>query len=129
MEVDKLFKDWEDLLCLVLEESEDDSYKKIELTLEKYREQTNNMIERYKDGYFDFNVMIAFYISLVMFESTGMEKLKDLDEYEVAERLDDFWVRYLKKPARSFVAKHGLSPINANVDTLGVSFRVIKREL
>lgn len=122
MSTEEVLRDWKKFFFLILESLEDDSYKNAEKIINDadLKEVESDFIA----GLLDFRSLIGIFISIIIVNSVGCEKLSDQDLDNTFNRINDFWVRYLKNPTKKFTAKRGLSPINC--DTLDVAFLIKK---
>ena len=124
MSYEETLKSWEKIFILVMEETDDPVYKKVEEIINR----ENNQIElkRIIEDEPPLPFAIGFYILITILESVGAEKMSELEESDTVKRVDDFWKRYLKKPTRAFTTKYGLSPINS--DSLNVGLKIIYKK-
>jgi hypothetical protein len=120
----EIVESWEKIFILVLEDTNDSAYNKVEQIIN--RPESRALINSCIEDEPPFPAMIGLHIMLILCESQGIDKICEMDLDETATRLNDFWTRYLKKPTRAFTSKNGLSPVNE--DDLSVSFKVIKKK-
>ena len=121
MTYEEIIEGWKNVFILVLEETSDQVYNQVEEIIKPYSETLKKMIE-YEAP---LNIIIGVFILAILFESKGIEKLEKEGEY-VDQRVNDFWVRYLKKPTCSYLKKIGISPIKN--DNLNISVIIKKIE-
>ena len=102
------------------------------ITVADAGEKTNNSV--YKDVYnvfeeFDktiqtaieedvpFSLFVSICITIIIYEINYKNRKSEInvDEEEIKvtnDLIEDFWLRYIKKPTRSFTSKYGLPVVN-----------------
>ena len=123
MSYEETLKTWEKIFILVMEECDDSVYKKAEEIINK--EANQKALKGIIEDEIPLPWAIGFYIVIMILESVGPDKLSELDDKEIIGRINDFWVRYLKKPTKAFTTKYGLPPINS--ESLNVGLKIYKK--
>ena len=120
----EVIKGWEEIFILLMEETNDPAYKRAEeiINRPKNQKELNHLIEEE----FPLGIVIGFYVLLMIFEAGDLEKLSTLNMEEMANRIDDFWNRYLRKATRSYTSKNGLPPVDS--ESLHITCRIIKTD-
>lgn len=112
----EIVEKYEKMFILIMETTDDPVYKKCESVFKENIYETpenKKQLDRMIEIEADFSNIISFYILSLISESNS-SFLELGDDNEVVRRVNDFWVRYLKKPTRSFTSKYGLDCIDSN---------------
>lgn len=95
-----------------------DVYKNVYNIFEEHNEAINSAIERE----IPFNLFVTLCISIVVYSINAETMSNDVEKAN--SLINDFWIRYIKKPTKSFTSKYGLETMNE----LDYNVLVVKRE-
>lgn len=124
MTVQEILDKYLDLFVLIMEsageKTDNEYYKNVKQILDNHKSVVDDMIE--KTPIIPFELVVVMYISFLVEEIHGADRLANSDDEEIDNYINSMWNLYLKKPTRRFTAKYGLEPI----DDLTIHYRIIK---
>lgn len=114
---EELFREYIKLFTLIVETAGQTEGNRSYSEITRILEENEHVVKKVIEEEMPFTPFVATLIFLVVEDVHGAQKLSGEESVEIIKPLvDDFYVRYIKKPTRKFTAKYGL-PAVENLNT------------
>lgn len=114
---EELFREYIKLFTLIVETAGQTEGNKSYKEVTRVLKENEHIVKKIIEEEMSFTPFVASLIFFIIKDIHGTEKLSGENSMETIKPLvDDFYVRYIKKPTRKFTAKYGL-PVVEDLNT------------